>query len=189
MSFQPATDNPLQLLIQLEIFPEHADEAALAMASAVGRDTVDELQNTGYSVQPVSTGQRGAEVLVDVVTVLTSIATNAWANKEVFERILTDAGGLVTVCGGIAPIAKTLLRVLHKRTATTHNAQEAIKITLEIDGAPITVEAADLEKAEAALTLAQQFHSTHPTIAKHVTTRSKVKLKASVPKTQQRKRR
>src|SRR5450755_1280767 len=130
MGFQPATDNPLQLLIQLEIFAERADEVALAMMSAVGRDTVDELQNTGYSVQPVPGGQRGADVLVDVVATLTNIATNVWANKEIFERVLTDAGGLVTVCGGIAPIAKTLLRVLHKRTATMHNAQEAIKITL-----------------------------------------------------------
>jgi hypothetical protein len=189
MSFQPATDKPPQLLVQLEIFPEHADEATLAMVSAVRRDTVDELQNTGYSVQAVPGGQRGADVLVNVITTLTNITTNVWANKEIFERVLTDVGGLVTVCGGIAPIAKTLLRVLQKRTATTHNVQEAIKITVEIDGAPVTVEAADLEQAEAALTLAQRFHSTHPTIAKSVTTRSKVKLKASVPRTQQRKRR
>jgi hypothetical protein len=158
------------------------------MVSAVRRDTVDELQNPGYSVQPVPGGQRGADVLVNVITTLTNIATNVWANKETLERVLTDAGGLVTVCGGIAPIAKTLLHALQKRTATTHNVQEAIKITLEIDGAPVTVEAADLEQAEAALTLAQQFHSSHPTVATQVTTRSKVKLKASVPKTQQRKR-
>lgn len=189
MSFQSGTDNPLQLLIQLEISPEYADEATLAIVSAVSRDAIDELQNTGYRVQSTPTGQRGGDVLVTIITTLTTIAANAWANKETFERVLTDAGGLVTVCGGINPIAKTLLRAFHKRTANTNNAQEPIKITVEIDGAPITVEAADLEQADAALTLAQRFYFSHPTIAKKVTTHSKVKLKASVPKMQQRKRR
>lgn len=189
MSLQPTSNSPLQLLIQLEILPEQADEADLAMVSAVGRDTIDELQNAGYSVQSVPTGQRGAEVLVDVVTTLTNIATNVWSNKETIERVITDIGSLVTVCGGIVPLMETLQRVFKKRTANTSNAQESLKITVEIDGAPITVEAADLEQAEAALTLAQRFHASHPTIAANVTTNSKVKLQASVPKTQRRKRR
>jgi hypothetical protein len=73
MSFQPATDKPPQLLVQLEIFPEYADEATLAVVSAVRRDTVDELQNTGYSVQAVPTGQRGADVLINVITTLTRL--------------------------------------------------------------------------------------------------------------------
>lgn len=60
MSFQSDADNPLQLFIQLEIFPEYADEATLAIVSAVSRDTLDELQNTGYHVQSAPTGQRGA---------------------------------------------------------------------------------------------------------------------------------
>lgn len=189
MSFQSTASNPLQLLIQLEILAEHADESDLAMVSAVGRDTIGELQNAGYSVQAVPTGQRGADILVDVITTLTNIGSNVWANKETFERLLTDAGGLVTVCGGIVPVAKTLLRVFKKRAANSSIAQEPLKITVEIDGAPVTVEATDLEHAEAALTLAKRFHSSHPAVAIQVTPHSKVKLKASVPKTQQRKRR
>ncbi len=185
MSFQSTNDNPLQLLIQLEIFPEYADEAALAIVSAVGRDTISELQNTGYKVQSVPTGQRGGDILVTLVT----IATNAWANKEIFERVITDTGGLVMVCGGIIPIVEKLQHVFKKRIATTSNAQEPLKITVEIDGAPITVEAADLEQAEAALKLAQRFHSSHPAVATQVTAQSKVKVKARVPKSQQRKRR
>ena len=189
MSFQSDADNPLQLFIQLEIFPEYADEATLAIVSAVSRDTLDELQNTGYDVQSTPTGQRGGDVLVTIVTTLTTIAASAWANKEIFERVITDAGGLVTVCSGIIPIAEKLQHVFKKRTATASNTSAPLKITVEIDGAPVTVEAADLEQAEAALTLAQRFYSSHPTVATQVTTHSKVKLKANVPKSQQRKRR
>jgi hypothetical protein len=48
-----------------------------------------------------------------------TIATNAWANKEIFERVITDAGGLVTVCGGIVPIVEKLQHAFKKRTTTT----------------------------------------------------------------------
>ncbi len=189
MSFQPGIDNPPQFLLQLEILTEHADEADLALMSAAGREIIDDLQIAGYTVQPVSTGQRGGDVLVNVVTTLTTIATNAWANKESIERVVTDASGLVTVCGGIASVGKMLLQVFKKRATTTGNTQEPVKISVEIDGAPMTVEAADLEQGEAALKLALQFYASHPTIATHVTTHSKAKLRASLPKAPRRKRR
>ena len=187
MSFMSSTDGSPRLTINLEILAEDASDLDLALTSAVGRDTIDELQHDGYIVQPVSTGQRGGEILVEVITTLTTIAAHAWAHKETFERVINDTGALVTVCGGIVPIAKTLLQAFGKRTASSSNAP--IKMTLEIDGAPISVEAADLEQAEAALTLAQKFYASHPASAQKVTAASKVKLKGCVPKVPQRKRR
>lgn len=108
MSFQPTDSNPLYLLVQLEILPEQVDDADLALVSAVGRDTIDELQHIGYQAHLVPTGKRGGDVLVDVVTTLTTIATNAWANKEIIERVITDIGSLVTVCTRIVPLVELL---------------------------------------------------------------------------------
>lgn len=189
MSMQASPNMPSQMLIQLEILTAHAEDADLALVSAVGRDTIDELETAGYSTQPISTGQRGGGILVEVVTTLSTIASNAWANKESIERVITDAGGLVTVCSGIIPIAKTLTQVFKQRADASGNRQEPVKITIEIDGAPVAIEAADLEQAEAALKLAQRFHSAHTMVAQSVTPRSKVKLKAHLPKAPRRKRR
>ena len=57
MSFQSTSNNLPRLHIQLEILTEHANEAGVALVSAVGRDAIDELHMAGYIVQPVSTGQ------------------------------------------------------------------------------------------------------------------------------------
>lgn len=189
MSSQSSPNIPSQILIQLEILTEHADEADLALVSAVRRDTIDGLKTAGYITQPVSSAQRSGDILVEVVTTLSTIASNTWANKAIIERVITDAGGLVTVCAGIIPIAKTLSQAFKQRAADTGKIQEPVKITIEIDGAPITIEAAGLEQAEAALKLAQRFHSAHTMVAKSVTPLSKVKIKANMPKAPRRKRR
>jgi len=55
-----------------------------------------------------------------------------------------------------------------------------IKISVVIDGAPVSVEAADLQDAEAAVKLAQRFHSAHPAVK--VTGKSQVKAKVKVSK-------
>lgn len=189
MHFSSTNENTTPLHIQLEILTVNSDETELALASAVRRDCIDELRNTGYSVHSLSTGQRSSDIAIQIITTLTDIATNAWAHKEVFERVLTDAVGLVTVCTSVAPVAKTVVGIFKKRTAKTSELQEPLKITIEIDGKPVTVEAANLEQAEAGLKLAQQFHSTHPTVAQQVTAQSNVKIKAHLPQAQRRKRR
>ncbi|GAC1364945.1 MAG: hypothetical protein NVSMB38_45910 [Ktedonobacteraceae bacterium] len=56
-----------------------------------------------------------------------------------------------------------------------------------IDGAPITIEAANFNDAEAMLELAQRFHVVHPTV--NVTPQSQVKIRTVVPKKAQRRRR
>ena len=55
-----------------------------------------------------------------------------------------------------------------------------IKISVVIDGAPVSVEAADLQDAEAAVKVAQRFHSAHPAVK--VTGKSQVKAKVKVSK-------
>lgn len=186
MTFQFVPDSASPLLIQWELPTAQPEEADLALLSALGRDTIDALQRAGYTTQSIPTGQRGS-IIVDVVTTLTTVVTNAWTSGSL-ERALNDASAVVTLCGGIVPVARLLLHTFQKRVSTS-TAREPVKITVEIDGVPITVEAADLEQAEAALKLAQRFQSQHPTTAKNVNTHSKVQLKASLPSVPRRKRR
>ena len=49
-----------------------------------------------------------------------------------------------------------------KHVGEEESERNPLKIEVEIDGVPIHVEAADLTQAEAALKLAQRFHSAHP---------------------------
>jgi hypothetical protein len=55
-----------------------------------------------------------------------------------------------------------------------------VKISVVIDGAEVSVEAADLQEAEAALKLAKRFHSAHPAVK--VKPQSQVKAKVKVSK-------
>src|SRR6266700_8264379 len=122
MSFPSDTDTPQHLTISLAILAEDPSDTDLALMGAVSRDTIDALQHNGYTIQPVRLGKRGGDILVEVITTLTTLATTGWSNKESFARILNDTGALVTVCAGIVPVAKTLLHTFKKRTAHTDHA-------------------------------------------------------------------
>jgi hypothetical protein len=161
----------------------------MAAVGAVERDAIEALQHASYTIRPVYTGQRGGEFLFEVITSLTNIATSVWANKAGIEEVANDLGALVTICVGIVPIAQHIVRAHKRRVGTVDTAQQPIKITVEIDGAPISVEAVDLEQAEAALKLARQFHVSHPTIATQVSPQSRVKIRDAVPKKPRHRRR
>jgi hypothetical protein len=188
MGEQQNTNNLPQVTIILEILSEEADEADLGMMYAIKRDTVEALQRDGYRIQPVSTGQRGGDLIVEVITTVTNIAATVWANKEAVERGINDAGALVTIFGGIVPVIQHFAQSHQKRAGQANNLTSPIKITIEIDGFPMTFEVADVKQAEAVMKLAQQFHTSHPTIAARVTPQSKIKVTGTIPKKQQRKR-
>jgi hypothetical protein len=63
-----------------------------------------------------------------------------------------------------------------------------VKISIEIDGARLAVEATDLTRAATALTLAQQFHTAHPKEAAKVNPKSQVKVQGRVPRKPHRRR-
>ncbi len=178
-----------QMMVVLEIEPEDPHDADIALVDAVRRDVIDALQNDNYRVQFPYTGQRGGITPLEVYTAVTDAASYAWAHKDVIEETMNDISTLITLFGGINPILKHVFRANEQRARKEQSTSQPIKITTSIDGTPISVEAPDLEHAEAALLLARRFQSQHPAVAANVTTKSKVKVKGKIPKRQARRRR
>jgi hypothetical protein len=151
--------------ILLEVEPEDERESDPVVIGEVGRNIVSGLRQEGYAVEPVYSGQKGAlELLFTVWAVLQSGAVEAW----------THVDAIAALCAIFETTKPLLLRVFKAQE------KHPIKISVEIDGAPVSVEAADLEEAEAALKLAKRFHAAHP--AMKVTAQSQVKAKVRVSK-------
>ncbi len=182
MSLQLELDCPYRFTITLEIVPEDPLDADSAMVDSLGRDTADALRTKGYEVKPIYTGQRGG-FLVDVILPFLTIV---WAQKDI---ILADGSALVTILTPVILIINHLREAHEKRAGRNAAQQQPIKITLEIDGTPIRVEVADVERAEDVLKLAQRIQANNTTLAAKVKPQSKVKVIGSVPKKQPRKRR
>jgi hypothetical protein len=179
-----------QLTIRLELLSEGMYEADLALVAAVGRATVEGLeQDDRYTVQPVPTGERGGDFLVQVLTFLEALPADVWTHKTVIERVMTDAGTLVGICTGVVPLIRRVFQAHKQQEAKKHGVHQAFKMTLEIDGHAITLEAQDVEGAEAGLKTAARFYEQHPDAAKKITPRSHVKVKGKLPAQPQRKRR
>ena len=151
--------------ILLEVEPEDEQESNPVVIGEVGRNIVSGLRQEGYTVEPVYSGQKGAlELLFTVWTVLQSGAVEAW----------THVDAIAALCAIFETTKPLLLRVFKVQE------KHPIKISVVIDGAPVSVEATDLEDAEAALVLAQRFHAAHPAVK--VTAQSQVKAKVRVSK-------
>ncbi len=151
--------------ILLEVEQEDEQESNPVVIGEVGRNIVSGLRQEGYAVEPVYSGQKGGlELLFTVWAVLQSGAAEAWTHVDV----------IASLCAIFETTKPLLLRVFKAQE------KHPIKIFLMIDGAPVSVEATDLEDAEAALKLAQRFHSAHPAVK--VTGKSQVKAKVRVSK-------
>lgn len=181
--------NTQQLTVTLELLSEGSYEADFALVAAVGRATVEVLEQERYMVRPVAPGQRGGDFVVQVLALLEAVPADVWAQRALVERVMTDAGTLVTICVGVVPLLRQLLRVHKQQEAKQHMNQQPLKMTLEIDGHPVSVEAQDVEEAEAAFKLAKRIYEQQPDVAKRVTPRSSVKVKGTLPAQPQRKRR
>jgi hypothetical protein len=176
--FQPSSSE--RLIITLDIEPENPRDSDPAWVDAIRRDTEDALQQDGYTIQHPYTGTRGVPT-VELITTITQAAIYAWDHHAVAEEVINDLSALITLFGGVIPVVKRLFQSHRQRSSKESLPQSPIKITVEIDGAPVSIEAPDVEQAtEAALQLAQKFHNSHPN--KKVTTKSNVIVKANVPK-------
>ncbi len=182
MNLQLEQGNLQRHAIILEVVPEDLEYSDPALVDAVGRDTTDALSKDGFAIEPVYTGQRGG-FLVDVFV---PFLTAAWTNKDI---ILADASALVTLTTPVFTLIRHLYEAHENRVGKEAFQRATIKITVEISGASISIEAPDLETADGATKLAQRFQTQHPTVASQVTSQSKVKVKGSVPKRPARKRR
>jgi hypothetical protein len=172
MEQQTSSEQTQGLPILLEVAPEDEQDVDPVAISEVGRSIVSELKQDGYAIEPVYTGQRGAvELLFTVMMFVQTVAVGAWTHLDVI-------AALCTVFETTKPVLERIFKVHEKHP---------IKISVVIDGAPVTVEAADLQEAEGALTLAKRFHTAHPSIK--VTPQSQIKVRTAVQKPQQRRRR
>jgi hypothetical protein len=164
-----------------------------AFTNSVGLDMVTTLQDEGYSIEPVYTGQRGG-LLVEIGMTLAQALMFVKDNHAAISEGIQDLGGLVGIFTGVAPLCKQMLHATAKHTqtglATTGaTAPVPIKITVEIDGHPISVEAADLEQAKAAIILAHQFATAYPAVAKQASpATSKVKAHGQITRPPRQKR-
>lgn len=159
-----AADAP-RFEILLEVVPEDEQESNPVMIGEVGRNIVSGLRQEGYTVESVYSGQKGGLALLFTAwAVLQSGAVEAW----------THVDAIAALCAIFETTKPLLLRVFKVQE------KHSVKISVVIDGAPVSVEAADLEDAEAALKLAQRFHSAHPAVK--VTAQSQVKAKVRVSK-------
>ena len=181
MSSQLEQGHSDRYTITLEIVEEDQHDSDPELVEAVGRDTTEALSRDGFTLEPVYTGLRGGVI----VTVVFSLLTAAWTNKDI---ILTDSSALVTLMRPVFTLTQHLREAHEKRIGKEAFQQAPVKISIEINGASISIETPDLETAEGAMALAQRFQAQHPTIASQVTPQSNVKVTGSVPKKPRRKR-
>ena len=182
--------------IILEIVAEDERDADPVAIGEVGRGILDEVKQDGFTVEPVYTGQRGGvellfEIFNYVQTTAQMVGTDIYAQRDVIGVVAS----LLTIFDITRPLA---MQVFHAREK--HEAKQAViaatpptqeqhpvKISIVIDGAPITVEATNFKDAEAMLELAKEFYAKHPNV--NATPQSQVKIQASVPKKARRGRR
>lgn len=185
------TPGPAQKLeVMFELAAEEGEDDA-ALINMVGHETVSALQQEGYTARPpVYTGQKGAEgFLVEFVTMIQQTATTVWNDHMAIAEGIADLSGLITIFGGILPVLKRMWQAHEKHVSEEKGTTRLIKMMVEIDGAPLVIEASDITQADAALKLALKYRSAHPAAATQVTTKSKVKVRGQVPARKRRPRR
>ena len=175
------------VVITLELVADE-EEGDPALITAIGRETATTLQHDGSTLRPVYTGQRGGPFIVEVVQAVEQAAVQVWSNRAAIEEGLNDLSALVTIFSAALPIIKRLCHAHEQQVGKDESLAHPVKISIEIDGARLAVEAADLAQAAAALTLAQQFHTAHPKEAAKINPKSQVKVQARVPHKPRRRR-
>ncbi len=170
--------------IILEIIAEDNHDADPVAIGEVGRSILDEMKQDGFTVEPVYTGQRGGlELLFEIFNYVQTTAHTVGADIYAQRDVIGEIAGLLTILDIARPLAMRLFKAREKheaKQAAITQEQHPVKISLVIDGTPITIEAANFKDAEAMLELAKKFHSAHPDV--NVTPQSRVKIQASVPK-------
>jgi len=160
-----------QMVIALELDgPERENDPALVLS--VGNTTVTDVLEGQYTLHQEYTGQKGGFFIQFVTTIVQYVLDNRL-------EIIADLSGLVTIFGGVLPIVQKIRKAHRKHVGNEESERNPVKIEVEIDGAPIRIEASDLAEAEGALKLAQRFHSMYPDAKP--TSQSQVAIRGKVP--------
>jgi hypothetical protein len=179
-----------ECIVTLELVAEEG-EYDPALINVLGYETVAVLQQEGYTARPAAyTGRKGVEgFLVEFVITVQQVANVLWAQHVAIAEGIADLSGLVTIFGYILPMLQRMRQTFERQVGEKESQAHPIKITVEIDGAPLVIEASDIAQADAALKLALKYHSAYPATSSQVTTKSKTKVQGGVPARKRRPRR
>jgi hypothetical protein len=172
MTTQKDFSSPQQIRVELEIVAENPSEPDPGAMSEVEQNVEDALKKDGYTIEPVYTAEKGGFLLL-MIPAIHLLAQIVWMHKDQLMELLKVA----------LPVVQYVLKERDKRAA---NNKQIMKVTIEIDGAPIQIEGSDLESVSK---LADKFRTSHPQVAEKVTLQSTVKVQGIVPKRQTRLRR
>jgi hypothetical protein len=177
-------ENAQSFTFTLEVLPVDASDTDPALVSALGRDVIDIFREQGETVEPVYTGERGGEFLVQITTLLTA----AWVNKDI---ILSEMSALVSILTPLVLAARSLRHAYEQRIGKPLAQQKPLTITIEIHGITMKVETTDQKDAVALATeLAQHLQAQQVAgQAETLTIPTNAKIRAGVPKRPTRKRR
>ncbi|GHO88833.1 hypothetical protein [Dictyobacter formicarum] len=167
---------PFPITIELE--PENADEWRTLDVSRLGQNFIRALPASDYTVLYDGDEQvRGVDsFVVHVLMELTNAATYLWEQRAAIEQGLEYTGTTISVCTGIISLLKQLKDTQKKQP---EGESQGITFVVEVDGKKVTVQAPEVEDAEAALKLAQRLLSTAPA-GQQITSRSKIKVSGRV---------
>ncbi len=181
--------SPQMLTITFELVAEEK-ENSYALINTIGQETAIALQGEGYIASlSIYSGQKGMEsFLIDFLLTIQQITTNVWDNHAAIAEGIADLSGLVTIFGGILPILKHLRDAHTKHTDNKSSLASPIKMTVEINGKLLVIEASEITQADAALKLALKYFSMHSTVATQAA-KSKLKVRGQVPTHKRRARR
>jgi hypothetical protein len=122
--------------ILLELLPTDANDADPALLASIGMEVTTILRDQGETVQPVYSGRRGGELVLQIISA-------AWDQKEI---ILSDMSSLITILTPIVLIAQHIKHAYAKHAGQQVAQTYPVTVTLEIKGITLTVEAVTLPK-------------------------------------------
>ena len=178
---QPAQDTIRPVDLLLELVADETEESDPALIHAIGRDTVETLQEEHMVVRPVYTGQQGGDFLVEVVTTVGQLAGVVWDHRAVIEEVFNDASTLATVATFIYTVVTHVKRNYERRVGHDESVARPIKITLELEGASLPLDPPNPEQVQAVLSaLLEQYKRAHaPT---HASRTKKLKIRHAIPR-------
>lgn len=171
MSKQQSSLDSQSMTIQFEVMPEDAQQTDIADVDEVGRSLVGELRSNRFAVTPTYTGKRGGSVF----DILVQVPQFIHDNKDLLLGIL-DSVAIALQC---------LLLSSERRAEKEKEQRDPIKLILEVNDKSVTIDRSDVENGTK---LREKLQRTHPDEIKKITTRSNMKIKASVPRKKRRPR-
>jgi hypothetical protein len=167
MNNQPISSSTQHITIQLEVVPEDEQQRDIADIDEVGRSLFEQLRSTGYMVTPTSTGKKGGGPIFNILIQ--------------FPQFLHDNKDWLL--GSIPPLLECLLIVRDKHVEREGTKRAPLKVTLKIDGKPLTIETTDPKDAAKLL---ERLQITYPKETSKVTPKSKIEVRVNVPKKKRR---